>query len=262
MCRHVYRTLDPDDDTTPAESVGDAAMGALIFANVLAAILETVQGVPQQYGTLLERFEAFSVLIFSVEYVLRVWTSVENRRFARPIAGRLRFIFTPMALLDLAVILPWFLPTVRVDLRFIRILRLVRLMRVLKFVRYSHALQTFVDVFHEKRPDLAVVMVILSVMVVLASSLMFIVEGPAQPQAFSSIPAAMWWSVVTLTTVGYGDVYPVTMAGRALGAVIAVVGIGFFALPAGLLASGFAEAIARQNAEPTKCPHCGKPIEK
>lgn len=260
--RHrLYRILEPDDALTLSERVGDIVMGALIFANVVAAIVASVPGVEQTYGPALTWFERFSVLLFTIEYGLRVWTSVEAPRFAHPVTGRLKFLFTPMALLDLAVLLAGYMPAAGLDLRFIRVLRLVRLMRVLKLVRYSSSLQMFIDVFRDKRADLGVILVFLSVMVVLASSVMYIVEREEQPDVFSSIPAAMWWSIVTLTTVGYGDIAPMSTAGRILGAFIAVMGIGFFALPAGLLASGFAETIAKRGKEPVICPHCRKAID-
>jgi voltage-gated potassium channel len=259
---HVYRILEPDDALTLSERVGDIVMGALIFANVVAAIAASVPGVEEAYGPALGWFEGISVVLFTIEYGLRIWTSVEEKGFAHPITGRLRFLLSPMALLDLAVLVAAYLPAVSFDLRFIRVLRLVRLMRVLKLVRYSSSLKMFLDVFNDKRADLGVVLVFLSVMVVLASSLMFIAERHVQPDVFSSIPAAMWWSIVTLTTVGYGDIYPVSMPGRLLGAVIAVMGIGFFALPAGLLASGFAEAIAKRGQAPGACPHCGRGSEE
>lgn len=255
---HIYRILEPDDALTLSERVGDIVMGALIFANVVAAIVASVPGVEESYGAALLWFERLSVTLFTLEFGLRIWTCVEVPRFAHAVGGRIRFLLSPMALLDLAVLLAAYVPAGPLDLRFIRVLRLVRLMRVLKLVRYSSSLQMFLDVFHEKRADLGVVLVFLSVMVVLASSLMFIVERDVQPDVFSSIPAAMWWSIVTLTTVGYGDIYPVSMPGRVLGAVIAVMGIGFFALPAGLLASGFAGAIARRGRTSGACPHCGR----
>jgi len=257
----VYRLLNPTGRIDAVERLGDLAIGSLILANVVAVVLESMSSVERSAAFI--HFETFSVMVFTLEYVLRVWSIVESRRFAAPLRGRVRFVLTPMALLDLLVILPWYLPTVTVDLRFVRVIRLIRMLRVLKFARYSHSLRTFASVFQEKRTDLTVVLVFLGVLVVLASSLMYMVENPAQPDLFSSIPAAMWWSVATLTTVGYGDIYPITPLGKFIGAFIALIGIGFFALPAGLLASAFADSVAKRRAarRPRACPHCGQALE-
>jgi voltage-gated potassium channel len=155
---------------------------------------------------------------------------------------------------------PFYIAWLPLDLRFLRILRLLRLLRVLKLGRYSTSMSLVARVFKRKWPDLAAALIVLLVMLVLASSLMYYVERDVQPVAFSSIPAAMWWGVATFTTVGYGDVYPQTPLGKMLGSVIAVLGIAFFALPAGILASGFSEERERHSTgnRDSVCPHCGR----
>lgn len=258
----LHEILNPDRRQTRLERIGNDAIALLIFANVLAVILESMAGLRARYGRAFDSFETFSVLVFTLEYVGRVWTAVEDAKFRRPVWGRLRFAVTPMALLDLAVVLPAYLPGVlAVDLRFARVIRVIRMMRVLKLSRYSTTLRTFGRVFNAKRVDVALMTLFLIVLVVLASSLMYFIEHGAQPESFSSIPAAMWWSVMTLTTVGYGDIYPVTSVGKLLGALIALIGIGFFALPAGILAAAFAEELASQRkSHPSRCPHCQKDL--
>jgi voltage-gated potassium channel len=258
--RAAFRILDAEARDTALERGANVAIGALILANVVAVILESVASIQARFAVLFAQFEALSIAVFSVEYVLRVWTCVERPRYRHPLWGRMRFLVSPMALIDLAAILPAYLPgDPSFDLRFARMIRLVRMLRVLKFARYSRTLQTFGAVFKEKRFDMALVLLFLGLLVVLASSAMYYVEHPAQPQAFSSIPAAMWWSVMTLTTVGYGDIYPITPLGKFLGAIIALIGIGFFALPAGILAAAFAEEVAQER-KARVCPHCGKAL--
>jgi voltage-gated potassium channel len=261
--REVYRVLDPGARQTPLERAGNIAICLLILGNVAAVIAESVPSLQNRFQEAFNYFETFSVLAFTVEYVLRLWTCVEEPKYRHAAFGRVRYILSTFALLDLLVILPFYLPGVTLDLRFIRVLRLVRMLRVLKFARYSQTLRTFGAVFDAKRFDLAVVLLFLLVLVVLTSSVMYIVENAAQPSQFSSIPAAMWWSVATLTTVGYGDIYPITPLGKLLGAVIALIGIGFFALPAGLLASAFAEEVTRTRSgtDVRQCPHCGETIK-
>jgi len=261
--RTVFRIVDAESRKTALERGGNISIGVLILANVAAVILESVPWIHDRFGVEFEQFEAFSVVVFSAEYLLRVWTCVEKEPYRHPLLGRLRFVASPIALIDLAAILPAYLPgDVFLDLRFARIIRLVRMLRVLKFARYSRTLQTFGAVFEKKRTDMVLVTLFLLLLVVLASSLMYFIEHAAQPPAFSSIPAAMWWSVMTLTTVGYGDIYPTTPLGKFLGAIIALIGIGFFALPAGVLAAAFADELAKQREkkEARTCPHCGKEI--
>ena len=167
-----------------------------------------------------------------------------------------------MALVDLAAILPFYLPLfIKLDLRFVRALRLLRLFRIFKMGRYSSALQMLGRVVRAKKEEIFITALVLIMLLVVASGLMYYIEKDAQPKQFSSIPSAMWWGVATLTTVGYGDVYPVTAAGKILSAVIAILGIGLFALPTGILASGFIEELHKKETGKIICPHCGKEID-
>jgi voltage-gated potassium channel len=203
-------------------------------------------------------FEVLSVIVFTVEYLLRLWVAPLAPRFQGAVWGRVRYALTPLALVDLWAVLPFYLPMlIPLDLRFIRALRVLRLIRVMKIGRYSESIQTLGAVLREQKEQLLAALLILLVLIVISSSLIYFVERDAQPEAFSSIPAAMWWSVATLTTVGYGDIYPVTPVGKVLASVIAVLGIGLFALPAGILGSGFVEKY-REKRQPLTCPHCGK----
>jgi len=148
------------------------------------------------------------------------------------------------------------------DMRFVRGIRLFRLIRVLKIGRYSTSLRTLVNVFKRKKEELIISVFSMFLLLIIVSSLMYLIEHNAQPEVFSSIPASMWWGIITLTTVGYGDVYPVTIVGKFCGSFIALLGIGLFALPAGILASGFAEEIHRKKVDTTEtCPHCGKSLK-
>lgn len=216
----------------------------LIILNVLAVVLESVQSLVLQYYEFFLLFEAFSIAVFSIEYILRLWACTENPAYAHPVRGRIRYALTPLAIIDLLAVLPFFLPfLIPVDLRFLRILRVLRIFRALKLVRYSDAFSFLSRALQREKYLIVVILLILVVIFLIASTLMYYVEYEAQPEVFSSIPHAMWWAAVTLTTVGYGDIYPVTVLGKALGAIIAVIGIGFFALPAGVIAAGLIEEI-------------------
>ena len=188
--------------------------------------------------------------IFSVEYAARLWSAVEEDGYERPVTDRLRYALRFLILIDLLAILPFYLAALRVglDLRFLRALRLVRLFRLIKLARYSDALDKFLEVLRERKEKLAVAVAANLMLLIVASSAMYMVEHRAQPDVFPSIPETMWWGVITLTTVGYGDVVPITPLGQLVGAMVAVLGFGMFALPAALIATGFAAATGVDDA--------------
>lgn len=253
---------DPDEHSVVLDWY-DVVLAALIGLNVLAVILETVRSIGVPYARYFHAFEVFSVAIFTVEYVARLWACTADPRYAHPVLGRLRYAFTFMVVIDLVAFAPFYLPAVLpVDLRFLRGLRLFRLLRVLKLGRYSKSLSLLGRVLRSKSADLATSVFGLVILLVIAASLMYYVEHSAQPQLFSSIPASMWWAVSTLTTVGYGDIYPITPLGKIAASFISVLGIGLFALPAGILAAGFSEERQRRVRDQSRdvCPTCGQPV--
>jgi len=205
------------------------------------------------------------------EYGLRVWIAPLDPRYAGRFVGRVRYMLSPLALIDLLALLPFYAPMiVPLDLRVVRVLRIFRLFRLLKLARYTESLNTLRMVIKSKKEELLISTMLLGVLLVCSSTLLHVVEGEAQPDKFGSIPQAMWWGVATLTTVGYGDVFPVTPFGKVCGSMIAILGIGMFALPTGILATGFAESLERQkearhsriterrdNDSSLICPHCG-----
>jgi voltage-gated potassium channel len=232
-------------------------LSALIITNVITVMLETVDDLPPAATAVFLAIELASVAIFTAEYVARLWSVGPG------LTPRVRFIFSFFALLDLLAILPFYVPAVlAMDLRFLRAIRLVRLVRVLKLARYSQSLRLLGAVFRSKKSDLTITAFVVLILLVCASSALYIAEHEAQPESFSSIPAALWWGVVTLTTVGYGDIYPITLAGKVIGALVAFLGIGMFALPTGILASGFTREVERsRSAAGEVCPGCGRPLD-
>jgi voltage-gated potassium channel len=235
---------------------------SLISASVLSVVLETVPALFGQYGAFFAIFECISVAIFTVEYVLHVAIADTDPRYQRPFWGRLKFLVSPLALVDLVAVLPFYLPMVTpVDLRFMRVLRLLRLMRIFKIGRYSESMEVMGAVIHSKKEELLVTTAVALMMLTVVSSLMYYLENAAQPQIFSSIPAAMWWGVATLTTVGYGDIYPITPLGKLLGGFSALMGIGMFALPAGILGSAFVVEMQKRHSAPKTCSQCGKVVD-
>ncbi|HEY6231922.1 MAG TPA: ion transporter [Pyrinomonadaceae bacterium] len=220
----------------------------LIITNGLAVMLETVKALEIRYSHYFYLFELVSVAVFTLEYLLRLWAITLDPVYKDPLTGRLRYALSPMALTDLAAILPFYLPiALTIDLRLLRLLRLFRIFRLFKMTRYVESMRTFQNVFKAKKSELTLTLVLIFLLLIFASSAMYAVENEAQPDKFSSIPETLWWGVITLTTIGYGDIYPVTPLGKIIGGIIAFLGIGLFALPAGILASGFSEELQKRR---------------
>lgn len=229
----------------------DLFIVSLIGLNVVLVIIETVDDIAQEFGSFLELFEAFSVALFTIEYLLRLWSCTSDSQYRSPITGRARFALSGFSLVDLMAIAPFYLQLIlNLDPSLVGAVRLFRLFRLFKMGRYIRSIRVLGSVVSEKRKEMYLVATVLIIVLIMISSLMYYVENEAQPEAFSSIPAAMWWGMVTLTTIGYGDVYPITTLGKFFGILVAMLGIGMFALPAGILSSGFIEAIEKEN-DPT-----------
>jgi voltage-gated potassium channel len=254
--QRAYRILEAVDNDPVARGI-NISLAILVSLNALAVILETVPSLEARWSRVFTWFEEVSVTIFLVEYVVRLWSCTVARDYSGAVSGRIRFAARPLSMVDAIAIAPALLPgEYFLDLRYVRVMRLVRMLRVFKFTRYTETVRTFARVVTEKRADLVLIGLFLGLLLVVASASMYFAEYDEQPDVFSSIPAAMWWAMQTLTTVGYGDIVPRTPWGKFLGTLIALLGIGFFALPAGILAAGFAEELQSRK-EKEACPNCG-----
>lgn len=248
--RRAFETLEKGEGDDRLSKRFDIFIMTLILLNVAAVILETVESIHNQYEIYFDYFEYMSVFVFTIEYLGRLWTCTYHEKYKHPFFGRIKFIFSFMAIVDLLAITPFYLPLfLAIDGRVLRVLRLFRIVRIFKMGRYSTAFNMIVTVVSKRKEELLVTLTIVFVMLILASSLMYYVEHEAQPEVFRNIPETMWWGVATLTTVGYGDVYPITGLGKVLGAFIAILGVGIFALPAGIIASGFEAEISKRMRE-------------
>ncbi|WP_348654180.1 ion transporter [uncultured Psychrobacter sp.] len=243
----VYNVLQNDEHDTLVSRSVDYFLIFLIMANVTAVIAESVDQWYYPYQEYFTLFENFSIVVFSLEYLLRLWSVAEAKPDNTTWQQRWEWLKSPSALIDLIAIAPAFLNFfVTIDLRFLRILRLFR---ILKLTRYFASMRILLVVISKEKGSFQAVIFILIIMIVTASSGIYLVENHAQPEEFESIPKAMWWAVVTLTTVGYGDVTPITNAGKILGAIITILGVGLAALPAGILATGLANELAQRRDE-------------
>ncbi len=243
---------------------------SVIILNVVAVIMETVEWIRVSYWDFFYYFDLISVTIFTIEYVLRVWSSNHEEKYKHPVWGRLKYMVSIGAIIDLIAIVPFFLHMffgLDIDLREIRMLRLFRVLRLFRLTAYTKSAQMIGNVFRKRYKELLVAFVLAGFLIIIASCIMYFAEHDhPSPELgyslFTSIPKTIWWSVVTLTTTGYGDMYPVTNLGKALASLIMLTGIAFFALPAGIITAGFIDEFRSERVKKTRrCPSCGEPIE-
>ena len=244
--RRVYELLDPTIETFGDKVVHNGLI-ALVLLNVIAVVIESVPSIEDRFRTAFWAFEIVSVAAFTAEYALRLWTAVEHV----PLAGRSSWAArwawarTPSAIVDLLAVIPFYIALF--DVADLRVLALFRLVRFFKLARYSSGLTSLLEAIYSERHALLATLLILSGLVLTMASFMYLAERDAQPDRFGTIPDAMWWAIVTLTTVGYGDVVPVTALGKVIGGLAAIMGVAMLALPVGIVATAFSDVIHRRQ---------------
>ena len=255
--KRIWEILELSKENDKHSKYFDYFISILILLNVVAIILETEKALVIDYEAFFKYFELFSIFIFSVEYLLRFWSCVSAKVYNNPVTGRIKYLFSPLAIIDLIAIAPFYMTFFVVDTRILRLLRLLRLLRITKHFRYSKTFHIIISTIEKKKEELLSALVLMLCLLLICSTGVYFAENEAQPDKFSSILASMWWAVATLTTVGYGDIFPITFLGKIFGSISAIFGVGLFAIPAGLLASGFSDEAETEN---RNCPHCGKEI--
>lgn len=266
MKRRIFEIISRAEDGDQASRIFDVFIMALIALSVVAIVLQSFESLAVRYAAAFSVFETVTVAVFTVEYALRIWTAdllYPNEKYPR-----LKYILSFMAIIDLLAILPFYLPFLAADLRFlrmVRLLRLFRLLRVFKLGRYFDALQIIVDVLRQSAAQLIISVALCLFVMLFSAIIMYTVENPVQPEQFPNVISSLWWAICTLTTVGYGDVYPVTTIGRFFAAIISLVGIGIIAIPTGIIAGGFSSAISARDEQPEDpkhyCPYCGHKLD-
>lgn len=244
--RWVFDRLDPS--ARPGGlSLANKVLTIAIMLSVMSAILETESSVAARFATAFGISEVIFTALFLAEYVVRIWIAPEDPRYAEPLWGRLRWMMTPTAIIDVVALVPALIFVGAGPVYILRLFRLARILRIAKLGRMSSAISLMGDAIMERRFELLLSLAVALVLLVLSSTAMYLMEGPTNPEAFGSIPRAMWWSIVTLTTIGYGDVFPVTLGGRMVAGVTAICGIGLIAAPTGILSAAFSDALARRR---------------
>jgi voltage-gated potassium channel len=275
MRRRVFEILTNPRPNDRVAKIINVALLLLIAGNVVASVLETDAELARRAPEVFRWFETISVAVFTIEYIWRLWSCTASPQFQGPVRGRFLQAMRPMALVDLAAIAPFYLelfvPGV-LDLRFLRVLRLMRLFRLFRLGSVSEGFARLIRIIQAKRVELGVSISVVGVAMLLAAGAMYLLEHDEPGSPFTSIPRAMWWSIVTITTVGYGDMTPITPIGKALGGLVAVIGICSLALPVAIISAGYIDELAKSReeaavAKPTPpppsastCPHCGRSL--
>jgi len=245
--RRLMEILEQATDKDRASKICDAFITTLVLCNILSVILESVSSLQAVYGQYFDLFEFWSVMFFTLEYVLRFWaTGAKYADHGQKWQGRREYMFGFYGVIDLLAILPFYLQMLfpGADMRALRILRLVR---VLKLSHYNSALEDLFNAVKNEARSFIAALYLLTIAIILTSSLMYYAEGDTQPEHFSSIPASMYWAIITLTTVGFGDISPVTWIGQVLATITAFIGVCTVAMLTGIVASSFATQMARRR---------------
>jgi voltage-gated potassium channel len=244
----AHLVLEAGRGSGPLGIAFEAFLIILIITNAAAVTLESLPKFGVPYQRYFDWFEVFSVAVFTVEYFLRLWTAPDDPRFAGlgSIKSRLRYMIQPYMLIDFIAIAPAYL-ALFMPVADLRILRLFRLIRLLKIARYSPAVSTLMHVLSVERRALFGTLLLTLCVMAMSGECMYIIEGQVQPTVFGSLPDCLYWAIITLTTVGYGDKFPITILGKVLAGVTGILGLGLFALPVGIIASGFMGELHRRD---------------
>lgn len=264
----ILEVARPNDKASRAVDIG---LMCLILINVALIIADTFD-LPPLAVRISGIVETVSVVIFTIEYILRLWVADLSYPELSPFRARLKYIRSFAAVIDLVSLLPSFISAMSANFMILRMLRVLRLLRAFKLNRYTHALRDIGEVFRKKASQLISSMLVVSFLMVISSVLMYDAEHEAQPEVFDNALSGLWWAIATLTTVGYGDIYPVTAIGRVMSAIIALLGIGLVAVPTGIITAGFSEHISQKQIEAEKsakaddeekkyCPYCGHKLD-
>lgn len=246
-----YQTLSNPSPKSKSARWINGFLAVVIIANCVSVAIETIPSIYHPRKTFFYWFELLSTLIYLAEYLLRLWSSVESPKFSKPIMGRLKWILQPLSLLDLIVLATYLAP---IDLRFIRVFRLGRLLRIFNLDEFDASLDAILAALNKRKYLIVASFIIMFMIAYGFAALIYLVEHTEQPDRFTSIPETIWWAIVTLTTIGYGDMTPVTPLGKVLATCVMLIGIGIFALPTAIVTAAILEAGQHLD---QKCPNCG-----
>lgn len=281
--RALYYIVDESDDHNKLSKFFNYFLMVLIILSVGEMALETDETIFNEYKYYFNVFDLFTVMVFSAEYIIRIVTAHLNPKNK----GKTRwqsikdYIFSFAGIVDLLSILPFYVNDIKFDSRVVKTLRLFRFLRVFKMARYNESMKDIVDVIRAKSSEIGVIMGLIMIIMIISSFIMFYAEHKDNSEQFPNVLSCLWWAIVTMTTIGYGDVYPITVWGKVVGSIMAILGIGLVAMPTGIISAGFLEKIdekkkkaEKEEAEKEKpkeeiteenkkhyCPYCGKRLD-
>jgi voltage-gated potassium channel len=263
----LFNLIRDDDKNNLFSTIFDCIIISLIISNIVIVIFDTFENIPGNILKIFNFIEITSIIIFTLEYIARIWTAIYIYPDRKHIVAQIKYAFTFKSLIDILSILPFYLPFLFPvkNLIFLRGMRLLRIMRLFKLNRYTGALTKIRKVLKRKSYLLFCSFSVGIILMLLSSVLMYYIENDDQPDVFENAFSGLWWAIATLTTVGYGDIYPITVLGKILGAFIAIFGIGLIAVPSGIISAGFVEQISdkkeKNDDKKNYCPYCGKRLE-
>ena len=242
--KYIYNIIRDDDQNDLKSNIFDFTIIILVIINVIVIFLDTFENIRIYIEPYYKIIDTVSIIVFSIEYILRIWTASIMHSNISPFKSRIKYIFSAEAIIDLIVLFSFYLPLFSYqNIKFIRILRLFRILSILKINRYTHALSDLRNVLKKKSIQLISSIFVVGVLIIFSALLMYYIENEAQPGSFNNAYSSLWWAIATLTTVGYGDIYPVTVLGKLLGILISLMGIALIAIPTGIITAGFMEQI-------------------
>lgn len=245
--KKVYMILEPSIEADRVARAFNIFIITVIVINCFALVFETVDEYYEKFSALFNAIEVISIIIFTVEYILRLWSCTAYEKYKDWFNGRLKYMFRPMMIVDLAAIIPFYIVSLGVDLRSIRIIRIFRVFRILKLGNYSKSAQIMINVLRSKKADLVITIFISIILIFISSFVVYVAEHETQPDRFNSITAAFWWALATLTPgpPAYEFFHPITTLGKLAGGIIQILGIALIALPTGILGAGFNEEMQK-----------------
>ncbi len=246
--RQIFDIIDDRDESGKPNNLFDYFIITLILINVISIFLLTIPYISEKYGEYFNLIEFFTIIVFMIEYFLRIWTCTYYEKYSHPVVGRIRFALSLNLIIDLLAFFPFLLMmVVPIDKNLVKFLSMFRMFRLFKLFRYYNSTGIITNILKKNKEFFTIIFTGFGIILVFSSYFAYIFESAAQPEVFSDLPSAFWWSIITLTTVGYGDIYPITLPGKFLTFMILIIGIVVFTLPAGIITSGFMEEIRNQK---------------
>lgn len=254
----LCETLVNQDFKDKKVRIFDITLFSLITLSIIFLVLETDQAINSLYQHIFYWFELFSVSVFTLEFIIRMWCCTCDNRYSHPIYGRIKYFFSPLMLIDFIAIAPFYIPVLNQNLLFLRLFRLFKIIfRLLKLSKHTPGIKIFIRAVNKTKSELGLAFILFFIVVVGTATIVYFIEKEVQPEVFTSIPKSLYWAIISFTTVGYGDIYPITSLGQFIASLSGILGVIIFAVPTAILSSALVEEIQNNKVHYT-CTKCQK----